>query len=477
MTAGQTTRAASTTALSPEVDPPLREPAGPLRRLWARACARPLLTVLGLAVLSRAAAVIVLGPMRRGVFIPDEQQYLGLAQYVASGRGAEAWYPSYGQSLYDATGTFMRPLAALTWLFGSHQLEGQLIAAVFGVVTAVLTYLLAAEVVSRGLAVAAGIIAALLPSQVLWSSVVLRESMVWACLAGLALLLAVAGRSRSPRALVGCAALGFAVLFGLAHLREQTAFVAAVALVLACLLFRAERGWQVRTGVIAVALLAPLAGGLGLGGYSLVENVVPQLATIRANMSLGANTSIVKAVPLPSVPADVQPSIDPVTGQPTNGGEQGAGGQNSGTPRPTGGAGATAAPNADGGVIVVDSDGTSFAAEGISLRSLPTGLVAVTVRPLPWEAATSGAMSIARVEALAWMPLYLLAIVGVFAGWRQRRVLAFPAAVGGGILLLSAITQGNIGTAFRHRGQVLWLIALLAVVGIDHLRSRNARTS
>lgn len=474
MTTGESTRVSPAVTV-PDVALPTDPGGSFLHRLWARACAAPLLTVVLAAMVSRLAAVIALGPMRPGVLIPDEQQYLDLAQYVASGRGAESWYPGYGQSLYDATGTFMRPLALLTWAFGSHQISGQLLAAAFGVLTAALTYRLASEVVTRGFAVAAGLVVALLPSQVLWSSVVLRESMVWAGLAILAVLLAAAGRARSSRQLVLYGVLGFAVMFGLAHLREQTAVVAAIALVLACLLFRAARPWPVRIGTIAVALLAPLAGGLGVGGYSLVENSLPQLATIRANLSLGANTSIVKEVPLPSAPPTFAPGNQP------SGTGSVAPGATTGGPR---GPEASSAPavagppvRPDGSVIVVASDGKRFAAEGISLRSLTTGFVAVTVRPLPWDAATSSSMSLARIEALAWGPLYLLALVGLIAGWRHRRVLAFPVLVGGGILLLSAITQGNIGTAFRHRGQVLWVVALLAVVGVQRLRIRSTRSA
>lgn len=35
---------------------------------------------------------------------------------------------------------------------------------------------------------------------------------------------------------------------------------------------------------------------------------------------------------------------------------------------------------------------------------------------------------------------------------------------------IAALTQGNVGTAFRHRGQILWALAILAVVGAGRLR-------
>jgi hypothetical protein len=394
----------------------------------------PLWTVAIAASMTRLVAVIALGPLRDGVAVPDEAQYLGLAASVAAGRGAEAWQPGYGASLYDSTATFMAPLTALTWLFGPHQISGQLLAAVFGVVTAVLTVALARRVVRPGVAVLAGLLVAVLPSQVYWSSVVLRESMVWTALALIALTLTAATAARSDRRLVLLGVVGFAALLALCHLRQQTAIVAAWALVLACLVVPSRHRVLLPVGALVLAVVTPLLAGLGAGGYTFVETSIPQLARIRANLSLGAATSIVHTTPVPS----------------------------------SAGSTGTEVTDAKGQRFRVDETGA-----GASLSGLPSGLLAVTVRPYPWEPAGNTSVRMAKVENVGWLLLYALAIVGAVAGRRRRDVLAFPVIATGAILLTAAVTQGNLGTAFRHRGQVLWALALLAAIAFQRLADRR----
>ena len=470
MSTGRLTQEAPRTA--PSADPAEGQSgSGRLSVLWGRAVAAPLVTVVAVALGIRLVAAVVLGPLRPGVFIPDEKQYLDLAEFVASGRGAEAWQPGYGQSLYDSTGTFMRPLAALTWLFGPHQLTGQLLAVAFGVVTAVLTYLLAAAIMRREVALAAGLVVALVPSQVLWSSVVLRESMVWAVLAGLALLLTVAARTTPGWRLAAAAAGAFALLFSLGHLREQTAVVTALALMAAAVVIPSRRRWAVPLGAVLIGVAAPYAAGLGPAGYGLVERAAPGLAEKRANLSLGANTSLVELKPRPKPTAGVAATATagPVPGAGRPGSSSSA--------EPTTPSAATPEPTPDGSVVIAGPDGTQYVAdaESVSIRAMPSGLVAVALRPLPWEEPTTTTMSLARFEALVWLPLYLLALVGLLSAWRHRLTLAFPVAVGAGIVLLGAVTQGNVGTAFRHRGQILWVLALLAGLGAQRLLAARRR--
>jgi hypothetical protein len=450
-------------------------------RVRERVLAHPLLSVAAVATLLHVLSVVLLGPLQEGVAVPDEQQYLDLAASVASGRGAEAWMPGYGQSLYDSTLTFLWPLTLLTRLFGEHQLNGQLIAAVCGTGTAVLACRLAMEAASRTTALLAGLLVAALPSQLYWSSVSLRESMVWFCLVGLALLVALAGREGSTWRLALLGLTAAAVLVGLSHLRAQTALVAAVALAGTALCFRSPHRWLVPLGAVTIAVFAPLVGGLGPGGLAVVERALPQIAVIRGNLSLGASTSIVDAVPL-APPATSPPAA---SARPSSAATDRPGARPTSPAAP----GTTSAPVAtlppvvtpapttvpEDTVVITGADGQSYRVEdtgGVSVGNLPSGLVAVALRPFPWEPATSRAMSLARLELLAWAPLYLLALIGILTGWRHRRALAFPFAAGAGILLLAAMTQGNLGTAFRHRGQILWILAVLAAVGVDHLRKR-----
>lgn len=416
----------------------------------------PHMTVLIVAAVARLTTVVAVGPLRAGVVVPDETQYLGLAAAVASGRGAESWQPGYGGALYFSTATFMRPLSALVWIFGPHQLVGQLLAAVFGVATAVLTTLLAIRLVRRRLAVLAGLIVALLPSQVLWSSLVLRESMVWTTLVLLALTISWAAAARSWRQQLGWGLASALSLYGLADLRGQTAVVAAFALLGAALVVRTPHRVRLIVGALAIASLAPALASAGPFGYTVIETALPRLAVIRANLSLGAHSSTVRVRPLPPAPATSR-----ATASATSGGS-------SATP--------SAAPSAPA-AVVTDAEGNRYAVDDTSpassVATIPRGLVDVTLRPFPWEPASDSSVRLAQVENVAWGGLYLLALAGVGTTWRRREELAFPALVGVGLLLVAAVTQGNLGTAFRHRSQMLWLLAIFAVLGAQWLQGQR----
>ena len=39
---------------------------------------------------------------------------------------------------------------------------------------------------------------------------------------------------------------------------------------------------------------------------------------------------------------------------------------------------------------------------------------------------------------------------------------------------MSSLFEGNLGTAFRHRGQVLWALAVLAALGAQRLWLRRS---
>jgi hypothetical protein len=122
-----------------------------------------------------------------------------------------------------------------------------------------------------------------------------------------------------------------------------------------------------------------------------------------------------------------------------------------------------------GGSLIVDNSVTA------SLKAIPGGLAAFYFRPFPWEAIGEQSLifRLAAVENLLWFVLYGFALFGIRPLWRRHPVII----VFGSSFFLTAglgasVTQGNIGTAFRHRLQVLWVVALLAVVGGERLWTR-----
>lgn len=401
-------------------------------RYWSFALDRPVLTVFVLALATR---LLVAGVVNVVNFrIPDEKQYIDLAATVSSGRPADAWLPGYGQALYDSTRAFTGLLAALYHLTGTSRFTGQVLAAVAGSLTAALTSRLLRGVGPASVGLFAGLVVALMPSQVLWSSVVLRESFVWCAATAIAVAVAVAARSERRRSLWGCLAVAAAALLALGQLRDQTMFILAYAMAVSPWLYRpARHRWGQRAAALILAIVVPVLGGIGIAGYDLVHHA-PRLASERSTLSIGADSAITAPDASEPTPRGKDPAVQP--------------------------------PG-----VTIENEGAVA-----QLSYLPTGLVAVAARPFPWEPSANIAMLFARVEDFLWLGLYVLALAGLPSAWRHRRVMTFPTVALGGLLLSSALTQGNLGTAFRHRSQILWAVAALAALGLlDVIRRVSER--
>lgn len=409
-------------------------------RVVAFVNAHPVWTVFLLAFAIRAAASVVLAIVHPNNIAPDGIRYSWMAAEEANGH-LIGW-GLYEHLLYHQTAAFMVPLTGLYALFGAHEIIGQLYVSLLGAATAVFALGIAIEVLPRRWAIAVGLIVALLPSQVVWSALVLKDTAVWFALAGLGLTIAVAGRSRGLRLLaLGVIAAAFLVMLG--YLRYQTLVVAAWALMLAALL-GPRLNWTRRVGgAIAIGVLIPwLVFNLGPAGLTFAANSRAP-SDIRAQNAVGAKSSI---APAPA-PTNTGPARS------TKGSGPNKSGTSATTPRPT----ASPPP-------LTVSQGGEVAAD---VRHLPSGLLAMLVEPYPWQSGGSVYLNLARIATVVWYPLLLLALVGL-ASLRPRhlRVMAFPLIAGGAILILYALTEGNLGTAFRHRGEFEWVIALLAGFGL-----------
>ena len=75
-------------------------------------------------------------------------------------------------------------------------------------------------------------------------------------------------------------------------------------------------------------------------------------------------------------------------------------------------------------------------------------------------------------ESIIWLSLFVFAGVGAWVRRRESHIVALPASLIVALTFAAAVTQGNLGTAFRHRGQILFALSVLAVAGlqaaIDH---------
>lgn len=392
--------------------------------------AHPVATTFCVALALRAFVALLVTLLAGGSLFLDDESYSRMAQDAADGRLSDDPYLDW---LYTRTGVLLWPITALYALLGPVELAGQLYVALLGAAAAALTTRLALEVTSWRWALAAGLTVALLPSQVLWSSLILKDAAVWAVLVGIGVTAAVANRSDGRRlAGLGVALAALVVLLG--FLRLHTLEVAVFAIAIAACLGRREGRWPRLAGAALILVLVPLAFGMGAGGVTFVtQSRAPDEQ--RAANAAGASTAVV----------DVKPGAEP---------------KDASAPADTG----VSAPSGGG------------AADQITY--LPTGLAVVALRPWPWETTGDGSTGVrmARVEALLWYPLLILALVGLVTVRGRMWALAFPLLAAAGTLVMYALSEGNLGTAYRHRGEVVWVVALMAALGAQRiLKYRRTR--
>jgi hypothetical protein len=396
------------------VIPDERHSRGWLGRPLEWVVAHPLLLSFVVALAARAVVATGIFVAFGGSLFPDDQTFHNLATERAE--GDTAGWDKQTHALYDQTRAYVVPLTLIYEVAGSRVLAGQLFSALLGAVVAVCAARVLLEVASRGWALAGGLAAALLPSQILWSSLTLKDAAVWAVLAGLAVVVAVLNRSAGPRAagLVGAVA---ALLVTLGYLRVHTLVVATWAFALSVVW--GTRPWRVQrlASAAVITILLPFALGAGLAGADLVTGGLGSLGERRADNAANADTAV----------------VDPEVWEP-----------------------------------------------GIwdNLEHLPRGLQVMLIEPVPWSSGDGTGERLARMETVVWYPVLLLAVVGVAVSWQRRRAIAFAVFVGGGVCVLYALAEGNIGTAYRHRGEFVWAVILLAVLGAQRLmRGRVSRPS
>jgi hypothetical protein len=379
--------------------------------------------VFAVALLVRVVVAIVTTFIAGGALFADDSTYVRLATQKATG-DIEDW-DDYTRSLYATTSTFSVPLTWLFKLVGPSAFAGMLLVAVFGALAAAFTTRAAKEAVRMPWPLLAGGVVGLLPSQVLFSSLVLKDASVWSVLSLLALLSAVTSRTRGRR-ILPLLALSAGCLYLVGNLRVQTLVAAAWALALASLFSDPEDKWRRTAATTCVAIVLPWTFALGPAGISFVLDAEGTLEQRRLDNAAGAATAIV-AKPKP-------------------------------TPVPTGTAAPASAPT-------VPADDESA---GANLRYLPTGLRVVLLDPMPWNADGNRRVQFALLENLMWWPLLVLGIIGSLRP-RRAGAIAFPVLAGSAIAVLYALSEGNFGTAYRHRGELIWAVAILASVGAARL--------
>lgn len=110
-----------------------------------------------------------------------------------------------------------------------------------------------------------------------------------------------------------------------------------------------------------------------------------------------------------------------------------------------------------------------------ALRFLPLGLVYFLLAPAPWQVWNARQM-LTMPEMIAWYALLPIIVLGIIGAVRERFVASLPLLSFVLLTTLSyALVEGNLGTAYRHRAQVL--VALLVFAGVGLARRLGAASS
>ena len=135
-------------------------------------------------------AAWVLAVDRDGFPFNDSLFYHTTAISLSNGNG---YVPLTGGPTARWPPGFSTVLGALYWLFGTHPLAGELFNALVGAVTVVLLMLVVERTLDRGTAIVAGAMLAVLPGQIMWTDVLVSETLYTALFVA-ALLLIVSAR-------------------------------------------------------------------------------------------------------------------------------------------------------------------------------------------------------------------------------------------------------------------------------------------
>lgn len=289
-------------------------------------------------------------------------------------------------------------------------MAAHLVPAIAGSVTAVSVTALLRRHATSAVALGGGALAAILPSQVLWSSLLLKDSLIWMSLSLTAVALAWWSDRESARSFaIGAMAMTGLVGY-LSTLRLHTLVVCCIALVAATGWRRGH--WRIQFMALTAALLlvVPWAAGAGIAGIDILRLGASGLEQQRQAAAVGGASAF----------------------------------------------------------------GNSMTIEALrDILYLPTGLRIMLIDPLPIHLDQGAGVLLAFFEHIVWYPILVLAIYGVSAVRQRRPELIFTLLMLVGLATMWALVEGNFGTAFRHRGEFVWATLVLAGIGADRLLSRH----
>lgn len=425
------------------------------------------LALIVLALGSLRVLVALLMPSSVSSWAPDEGTYAILAGLVGTGGDWQNWSGGWGSSLYPKGRALIGPAAVLVAVGADDIAAVRVVSSVYAIGSQLLLLVVArlarrrvAHDRAEGLTLVSwpmlGIaVFVLMPSTVVWSNLGLRES---ACAFWILATVAAATYLFSTQDWRWKALFGLAIAFSIA-MTFQSRYYLAAALVISLAVVVV---WLGKEGPrVSFTLACAIAGG----------------ALIGITLTFASSPSTV-AEPAPqaqSVPVPVADALDSIR------------------------QGAAAAPEVlnpetyleagsyqrEASALYADSAIATDACLRIpgalgqrwcELSRLPGAAFAVMFRPLwPFDSPAEWSLLavMASIENVAWLGLVLIA-VGLLLTRRfpLARVLTISVTYGALVVAGMAALEGNFGTAFRHKSNVLWVLCVILILAGSR-RSRS----
>ena len=373
------------------------------RRLLPRSAGPQVFKIFLAAVAVRALLVPVLHFTGISLsFAPDEASFSRIGSQMAMYWSGDLDYPF--RARFSTERFFFYVNGVVFWCAGYVKFLPKFVNVIVGSLVSVYAYKIGRALFNQQIGIIAMALVAFFPSMVLWSSVNIRDP--WAFLAVTAIVWhLVQLRYRvATRPIIAV----FLWLFLLFNLRESTAVVAAASVIMTFVVVRREHVH--RNVVVGLALCAALLLGfhyLGLTSRHLTASASEALETME---------------------------------QIHQGLSQGSG--------------------AYGGA------GEDISTASGALSWLPRGMAYFLFGPFPWQV-RSGLQLSALPETLVWYFFLYQALVGMRFVVRHGRIEAWVVAIVAiNLTLIYSLVEGNVGTAYRHRAQVLPLYLILSAVGV-----------
>ncbi len=370
---------------------------------------------VGGLLLRMAIGILIFFFHLQGFFGGDALTYdaLGTIQLAALNSGGSYYQAIVNRLIGDSGWGMIYMVTGVYSVVGRNLLAIQFINAVVGAATAPIIFLCAKHIFENmRVARLAGIFAAFFPSLVLWSSQGLKDGPIIFLLSVAMLMTLKLGEKFNVKYLLilACA------LFGLLSLRFYVFYIALAAIGISFIIgMRAVTAQSIVRQVMVVAALMLVLTAFGVNRF--------------ASSQLGNYTDLSR----------IQRSR------------------------------ADAATTAETGFAAEIDVST---AEG-ALSAIPIGTVYLLFAPFPWQLA-SLRQSITMPEMVVWWASFPALVLGVWFSIKHRFRQVLPILVFTSMLTIAySVFQGNVGTAYRQRAQLLVFYFIFIAVGYVLLKERS----